>query len=42
MGALLMETNEERQTGRIYLVLTEYLAEKAENAGTTKALSAAL
>lgn len=41
MGALLMETNEEWQTGRIYLNLAEYLAQKADKADTPKTLSAA-
>ena len=41
MGALLMETNEEWQTGRIYLNLAEYLAQKAEKAATKMILSAA-
>lgn len=41
MGALLMETNEGWQTGRMYLNLAEYLAQKAEKADTPKTLSAA-
>ena len=41
MGALLMETNEEWQTGRLYLNLAEYLAQKAEKIANPKTLPAA-
>jgi len=41
MGALLMETNEEWLTGRVYLNLTEYLAQKTQGTDTKKELSAA-
>ena len=41
MGALLMETNEEWQTGRMYLDLAEYLAQRVEKADTKAKLSVA-
>ena len=41
MGALLMETNEEWQIGRMYLDLAEYLAQRVEKADTKAKLSAA-
>ena len=41
MGALLMEIHEGWQTGRAYLNLTEYLAQKTEPANETTKLSAA-
>ena len=41
MGALLMESHEEWQTERMYLNLTEYLAQKAETTDTTAELSVA-
>lgn len=41
MGALLMETNEKWQTGRMYLNLTAYMAKKGEKDVAPKSLSAA-
>ena len=41
MGALLMEIHEAWQTGRVYLNLTEYLAQKTEPANDTVEISVA-
>lgn len=40
IGALLMEIHEEWQTGRMYLNLTDYLAQKSETVNTNRELSA--